>query len=68
MSVTIQYLLHAVRERKCLNNGMPIFVLIDDESFIQDSLFKARDSNDGHPAQYHVRVLHAKVWQTAHCL
>jgi len=60
-SATIQYLLHTVCERKCLNNVMPIFVLIHDESFIQDGLFKARDSNDRHTAQYHVGVPHAKA-------
>ena len=66
MSVTIQYLLHTVCERKCLNRDMPIFVLIYDESFIQNSLLKAHDSNGRHTPQYHDGVLHAKTWETAH--
>jgi hypothetical protein len=47
MSVNIQYLLQSTYDRKCLNNGMPIFVFIYDEIFIQDSLFKASATCEG---------------------
>jgi len=49
-----------------MNNDMPIFVFLHDENFIQDSLLKFRDSNGRHAPQYHVGMLHGKVWETAH--
>jgi len=45
---------------------MPILALIHAESFVQDCLFEARISKGRHTAQYHVGVLQAKEWETAH--